>query len=837
MTTFAAEIPGPRIAPRPEEAPLIERLDLEWLRSIGWDDVQHVLAPGPDVAYFAYRICPVLGCYQVTNHLPYGGLCQRCHHRWLDDGAGDREAWVAGQTAQHRRHESCLIERDSVRCARPTSCWGLCREHAEPVLRGRTTREEVLATGRPYSSYGVCAVAACDHEAARRDSLLCMAHVHRWKKHQADHRPLMFNEWCARAAAIPAGRRLVLRGLSPRLELEVLYEIHCRARAGKKTVLGAFQLVVDWLRFNNPKSALELSGAEVPKSWGQGSKGVWSLLCADVRLATLGPEEMRHQDFWWGSILGKAGNLDFTPIRQKWLREVTKSWAWEKHLGYRDRLTECAGVIRAVSLLSDYLATRPDGGELPNALGRDDIVGFCNQLAVLARRADSDPEALSSYMHSRVMSRVHNLLRDSRDRGHLDEVPSGFTVLASDVPDRSGGSRSEEPGRALPNVVVQQLLSASALELLEARDRLSERRAIELLAHTGRRPSEICSLAWNCLRDSADGPVLVYVEEKITAGEKRMLPIPEAVATIIRTQQDRVATQFPHVATSELALFPTRRMNPDGKKSIAAGSIGVIMRQWVAALDLWGPGIGDDGQPRRFDRAEIYPYALRHSFAQRHADAGVAPDVLQELMGHRSMATTQIYYRITEKRRREAMDLVAPLLVTKEGALLQHAMTPEMRSRLLAGRVAVPFGYCTEPSNVQAGGHACPLRYHCLGCGHFRSDPSYLGELKRHLRELRQQRSKIEALSFADDWAKERAKPSDDEIERLDDLIIELESELQKLSSAERAEVEAACDVLRIERAGAPSWTPVQLGETRHRGDALREAIELARSVHDLEAE
>jgi hypothetical protein len=34
-----------------------------------------------------------------------------------------------------------------------------------------------------------------------------------------------------------------------------------------------------------------------------------------------------------------------------------------------------------------------------------------------------------------------------------------------------------------------------------------------------------------------------------------------------------------------------------------------------------------------FDRLAVVPYAYRHSYAQRHADQGVAPDVLRDLSG------------------------------------------------------------------------------------------------------------------------------------------------------------------------------------------------------------
>lgn len=92
------------------------------------------------------------------------------------------------------------------------------------------------------------------------------------------------------------------------------------------------------------------------------------------------------------------------------------------------------------------------------------------------------------------------------------------------------------------------------------------------------------------------------------------------------------------------------------------------------------------------------------------------------------MDTTQLYYRVTEKRTREAVDKLAAFQFDGQGrrvwrearALLEHE-----HQRRGGGQVAVPFGICTEPTNVQAGGYACPFRFRCHGCGHFRSDPSY----------------------------------------------------------------------------------------------------------------
>ena len=41
-----------------------------------------------------------------------------------------------------------------------------------------------------------------------------------------------------------------------------------------------------------------------------------------------------------------------------------------------------------------------------------------------------------------------------------------------------------------------------------------------------------------------------------------------------------------------------------------------------------------------FDKGKIVPYSYRHTYAQRHADAGIAPDVLRDLMNHRNINAT-----------------------------------------------------------------------------------------------------------------------------------------------------------------------------------------------------
>jgi integrase len=104
--------------------------------------------------------------------------------------------------------------------------------------------------------------------------------------------------------------------------------------------------------------------------------------------------------------------------------------------------------------------------------------------------------------------------------------------------------------------------------------------------------------------------------------------------------------RFPDTDPAELALLPAPLRNPHGTRALPLQTVGAVHRRWVLALP---PLLGADGS--EFPRKAVVPYAYRHSYAQRHADAGVPPDVLRDLMGHRSMTTTQVYYNPRELHR------------------------------------------------------------------------------------------------------------------------------------------------------------------------------------------
>ncbi|WP_310729429.1 hypothetical protein [Streptomyces sp. N2A] len=596
-----------------------------------------------------------------------------------------------------------------------------------------------------------------------------------------------------------------LRGLPERLVAEVLYGLQARTQAGFHTSQTLLRNLLNRVR------ELELSTltAVKPEELARGCRGFYNSLITFIHRAGKTPESERTKDVWDGAVFGHTGRLHFTELHQPWLREAVKEWAFTTLPQRRGRaMATVQDIVRAFALLSESLRLqREDRGEDLRALGQHDITTFLNRLAYLHHT-----EAISAHKWVVTCRYLRRNLAQLRSMGltrpgrPLHGLPEDFALLTEDIPDEP---EDTEAGRDLPLEVMRELCKHLPSLADYSRNGPEHQVATELLIDTGRRPHEICQLPLDCLAQDGDGQhELIYNNDKANRKGRR-LPISQATAGVITRQQERVRAAFPHTPVAELVLLPTCLANPHGRKPIGPGWLSQCHREWVYSLPefLVPTRVEVDGQlvtrNLPFDKSKIFLYAYRHTYCQRHADAGVEPDVLRDLMDHRRLDTTQAYYRVNAQRRRQAVDRVTTMQFDRHGnRIWRQAQTllDTEHARRAIGEVQVPYGLCTEPSNVAAGGHDCPVRFRCVGCGHFRTDVSYLPDLEAYLADLLRNRERLAAFTSADDWAKAETMPSDEEITRVRRLVQRVRADLDGLTDEDRAQIQEAVTVVRRSR-------------------------------------
>jgi len=256
----------------------------------------------------------------------------------------------------------------------------------------------------------------------------------------------------------------------------------------------------------------------------------------------------------------------------------------------------------------------------PAAIGEGDVTAFLRSL----REGDADHPPLGASSAARTVVAVRGLHR--------------FLHRESMVPaDAASAVRPPTPPRRLPKAIsldqVELLLAAATAD--ETPLGLRDRALLELLYGTGSRISEAVGLD----RDDLDldaGTVLLRGK----GGKQRVVPVGsyarEAVDAYLVRSRPYLAVSGP----STPALF----LNARG---------GRLSRQsaWTVLRTVAG---------RAHLSTHISPHTLRHSFATHLLDGGADVRVVQELLGHASVTTTQIYTLVTVDRLREVYAAAHP---------------------------------------------------------------------------------------------------------------------------------------------------------------------------------
>jgi integrase/recombinase XerC len=198
------------------------------------------------------------------------------------------------------------------------------------------------------------------------------------------------------------------------------------------------------------------------------------------------------------------------------------------------------------------------------------------------------------------------------------------------------GLRGPRQDKRLPHFVSREDMT----RLLEAPPTatplgLRDRAILETLYSAGLRVSELTGLNVEDV-ELCDGVARVRGK-----GRKERLALlgPPAVAAIQRWLPERQNLAGPRAA-HQPALF----LNRNGTR-LSSRSVGRLLEKYLALAGL---------DPR------TSPHTLRHSFATHLLDAGADIRSVQELLGHRSLATTQVYTHVNTQRLRDSYHKAHP---------------------------------------------------------------------------------------------------------------------------------------------------------------------------------
>lgn len=252
-----------------------------------------------------------------------------------------------------------------------------------------------------------------------------------------------------------------------------------------------------------------------------------------------------------------------------------------------------------------------------SARGIDDTsqVGAAEISAFIAERSSATPMPAASSI-ARLQSSVRGW--------HRFLVREGI-----DADDPSIRLRPPRLGRALPKALtidqIERLLAAPSPDEASG---IRDRALLELLYATGARVSEAVSLD---VDDLAHGEILRL---RGKGAKERIVPIGSYARAAVDAYLTRVRPELAARGRASAKLFLGVRGAP-----LSRQSAWLILRDAAEKAQI---------------SVDVSPHTLRHSFATHLLQGGADVRVVQELLGHASVATTQIYTHVTVDALRDA---------------------------------------------------------------------------------------------------------------------------------------------------------------------------------------
>jgi integrase/recombinase XerD len=284
--------------------------------------------------------------------------------------------------------------------------------------------------------------------------------------------------------------------------------------------------------------------------------------------------------------------------------------------------------------LQRYAATLAAGGRTEiEAVTTGDVADYLAGL----REGDDDHPPLAASSAGRAVVAVRGLHAFAVAEGLAPADPARL-VRPPVLPRRLPRAISVPEVERLLAAIGGDPLPGADGELLSLPGPARDRALLELLYGTGARISEAVGLDVDDLDLSGDSrsaavPAMVRLCGK--GGKQRIVPVGSFARAAIEAYLIRARPVLARAARkgpASAALF----LNARGGRLTRQGAWGALR-----------------AASTRAGLAEVSPHTLRHSFATHLLDGGADVRVVQELLGHASVTTTQVYTLVTVDRLRE----------------------------------------------------------------------------------------------------------------------------------------------------------------------------------------
>jgi integrase/recombinase XerD len=302
------------------------------------------------------------------------------------------------------------------------------------------------------------------------------------------------------------------------------------------------------------------------------------------------------------------------------------------------------GVSGPLQLFLDMMSAERGASENTLAAYRTDLTAFLRDLENAGRtlatcgRAEVEAylgglarDGLSAATAARKLSVLRQFFRFLIAEGLCDADPTRLIETAK---------RPRTLPQTLSIAEVDQLLNTARMlaETAEPAQRLRASRLhclLEMLYATGMRASELVALPRDCVRSRRD---VLTIKGK--GGRERLVPLNAPAREAL---------------TRYLALLDTALKAPSWWLFPSWGEGGHLTRQRLGQ-ELKATAVEAGIDPER-----VSPHVLRHAFASHLLERGADLRVLQTLLGHADISTTQIYTHVLEERLRETLRQYHPL--------------------------------------------------------------------------------------------------------------------------------------------------------------------------------